>query len=163
MLLDRGPSWRQGSRPQPVNQAQDLSEQRFGDSDFCELECDVAAMSHDLGADLDELLPERRQRPVFDLIGQGQRPQEVGHVVSQHVWLETNLVVPEAVAGQPRPVDGVLALLDVLLRRAPVFRSTLPERLRAAPLRPLRALIQKPSDRRQHTDVLRAPAYTLSL
>jgi hypothetical protein len=30
MLLNRGPSWRQGSRPQPVNQAQHLGEQRFG-------------------------------------------------------------------------------------------------------------------------------------
>ncbi len=38
MHLNRGPSWRQGSRPQLVNQAQDLSEQRFRDSDFCELE-----------------------------------------------------------------------------------------------------------------------------
>ena len=56
MLLNRGPSWRQGSRPQSVNQAQDLGEQRFGDSDLSELECDVAAMSHDLGADLDELV-----------------------------------------------------------------------------------------------------------
>ncbi len=28
MFLDQGQSWRQGSRPQPVDQAQDLSEQR---------------------------------------------------------------------------------------------------------------------------------------
>ncbi len=45
MLLDRGPSWWQGSWPQPVNQAQNLSEQRFGDSDLCELECDVSALA----------------------------------------------------------------------------------------------------------------------
>ncbi len=50
MRQDRRLSWRQGSRPQPVNQAQDLSEESFGDGDLCELECDVAAMSHDLGA-----------------------------------------------------------------------------------------------------------------
>ena len=48
MLLNRSPSWRQGGRPQPVNEARDLSEQRFGDSDLYELECDIAAMSHDL-------------------------------------------------------------------------------------------------------------------
>ncbi len=35
MLLNRSLSWRQRSRLQPGNQAQDLSEQRFGDSDFC--------------------------------------------------------------------------------------------------------------------------------
>ena len=33
------------SRPQPVKQVQDLSEQSFGDNDLRELECDVAAMS----------------------------------------------------------------------------------------------------------------------
>ena len=67
MLLDRGPSWRQGNRPQPVNQAQDLSEQGPWDGDLRQLERDVAAMSHDLGADLDELLPQCGQRPVLDL------------------------------------------------------------------------------------------------
>ncbi len=56
MFLDRSPSWRQGSRPQPLNEAQDLSEQSFGDSDFRELKGDITAMSHDLRADLDELL-----------------------------------------------------------------------------------------------------------
>ena len=63
MLLNRGPSWRQGGRPQPVNEAQDLGEQGFGDSDFCELECDIAAMSHDLGTDLDRLFAQRGSPP----------------------------------------------------------------------------------------------------
>ncbi len=35
--LDGPPSWRQRGRPQPVNQAQNLSEQSSGDSDFREL------------------------------------------------------------------------------------------------------------------------------
>ncbi len=69
MLLNRGPSWRQGSRPQPVNQAQDLSEQSSRDSDLGKLESDVAAMAHDLGPDLDQLLAHRGHRPVLDLIG----------------------------------------------------------------------------------------------
>jgi len=72
MLLIETRSWRQGGRPQPVNQAQDLSKQRFGDSDLRELECDVAAMSHDLRADLDELVLQSGQGPVFDSLGQGQ-------------------------------------------------------------------------------------------
>ncbi len=63
VLLDQGPSWRQGSRAQPVNQAQDLSEQSFGDSDLCELECDIAAVAHDPGADLHQLLPQPSHRP----------------------------------------------------------------------------------------------------
>ncbi len=63
MILNRGPSWRQRSRLQPVNQAQDLSEQSSGDSDLRELECDVAAMSHHLGAGLDQLLAQRGSLP----------------------------------------------------------------------------------------------------
>ena len=95
MLLNRGPSWRQGSRPQPVNQAQDLGEQRFGDSDLSELECDVAAMSHDLGADLDQLLPQRGQRPVLDLLRQRQCTQEVAEIISEHMELKPDRIVAE--------------------------------------------------------------------
>ncbi len=67
MFLNRHPSWRQGSRPQPVNLTQELSEQRFGDSDFCELERDVAAVAHNLRTDLDELLPQSDQGPILHL------------------------------------------------------------------------------------------------
>ena len=70
MRLNRSPSWRQGSRPQPVNQAQDFSERRFGDSDFRELKGDITAMSHDLRTDLDELAVQRGQGPVLDLLRQ---------------------------------------------------------------------------------------------
>ena len=63
MLLNRSPSWRQRSRPQPVNQAQNLSEQSSGDSDFRELESDITAKTHDLRADLDRLFAQRGQRP----------------------------------------------------------------------------------------------------
>ncbi len=53
VLLNRGPSWRHGPRPQPVDPPQYLSEQGFGDSDLCKLECDVTSMTYDLGTDLD--------------------------------------------------------------------------------------------------------------
>ncbi len=59
MLLDGALSWRQRGWPQPVNQAQNLEEQGSGDGDLRHLESDVAAMSHDLGTDLDELLAQR--------------------------------------------------------------------------------------------------------
>jgi len=58
MLLDRAPSWRQRRWPQSVNEAQDLSEQRSWDGDLHQLESDTAAVAHDLGADLDQLLAE---------------------------------------------------------------------------------------------------------
>ena len=75
-------------------------------------------MADKLGADLDQLLPERRQRPVLDRLRQGQCAQEVAEIVSERMQLEPYLVVPEAVAGKPRPVDRLLAFLDMLFRRA---------------------------------------------
>ena len=51
----------QRSRPQPVNQAQNLCEQSSGDSDFRELKGDITAMSHDLRADRDELVAQGGQ------------------------------------------------------------------------------------------------------
>ncbi len=63
MLLNRNPSWRQGGRPQPVIQAQDLRKWSSGDSDLCELERDVAAMLHTLGTDLDQLFAQRGSPP----------------------------------------------------------------------------------------------------
>ncbi len=70
MLLNQCPSWGQGSQSQPVNQAQRFSAQRFGDSDLCELECDIAAVAHDPGADLHLLLSQCLLRLVFDLLRQ---------------------------------------------------------------------------------------------
>ena len=43
----------------------------FGNSDLGRLECDLTAMADDLSADLDQLLLEGRQRPIFRLWRQG--------------------------------------------------------------------------------------------
>ncbi len=69
MLLDEPPSWRQRGRPQPIDEVEDFSEQRPRHRNLRKLESDVAAMSHDLGADLDELLPERQHLPVWVMCG----------------------------------------------------------------------------------------------
>ncbi len=68
MLMNRSPSWRQGSGPQPFNQAQDLSEQRSWDGDLCELKSDLVATSHHLGANLDALVARSVERPVLYLL-----------------------------------------------------------------------------------------------
>ncbi len=96
MLLNRGPSWRQGGRPQPVNEAQDLSEQGSWYCDLCELVCDVAAMSHDLRADLDQLFAHSGQRPVLNVFRQRQRPHEVAEVISERMELKPDGIVAEA-------------------------------------------------------------------
>ncbi len=55
MFLDRSPSWRQGGRPQPVNQAQDLRELSSWNRDLGKLERDIAAVPDHLRTDLDQL------------------------------------------------------------------------------------------------------------
>ena len=55
---------------------------------------------------------------MFHRLRQGQPSQKVAQVVSQYEQCEPHLVGHEFVAGKPGPVQGVLALLDPLLRRA---------------------------------------------
>ena len=50
---------RNGSSPQVINQAQDFLEQASRDGNLGQLERDVPAMAHDLGPNLDQLLPQR--------------------------------------------------------------------------------------------------------
>ncbi len=83
MLLNRSPSWRQGSRPQPVNPAQDLGEQAPGYGNLGQLERDIATVADYLRSDLDQLLSKRRQRPMFHRLGQGERAQEIAQVVGE--------------------------------------------------------------------------------
>lgn len=78
-------------------------------------------MGDDLGPDLDQLLPDRGQRPVLYFLGQRQGTHEVGEVVRRSVKLEPNRVILELSARQPGPLDSVFALLDPLLSRVPVI------------------------------------------
>ena len=59
--------------------------------------------------DLYQLLPQRGQRPVLDLLRQSQRPHEVGEIVGQGVKLQPDGVIAEPATRQPRPFDRVLA------------------------------------------------------
>ena len=52
-------------------------------------------MAHDLRADLDELLPECRQRPVLDLLRQRQCAQEVAEVISERMELKPDGIVAD--------------------------------------------------------------------
>ena len=68
-------------------------------------------MAHDLRADLDELLFQGCQRPVFDRLGRRQRAQEVTEIIGERVKLEADRVRGERVAGKTGPSDRALALL----------------------------------------------------
>ena len=102
--------WRR-PQPQASDAAQDFGKQGARHCDLGQLEHDVAAMAHDPGADLDQLLAQRGQRPMLDPLRQGQCAQEVGEVVGERVQLEAYSVVPDGMTGQPRPAERVLALL----------------------------------------------------
>ena len=58
---------------------------------------------------------------MFHFLRQRRRLDEVGEIVGQGVKLEPDGVVAELAARQPRPVDRVLAFLDVLLGFAPLI------------------------------------------
>ena len=51
---------------------QDIGEQNSGDGDLGHLEGDITAVANDLRADLDELVFQSCQRPVFDRLGHRQ-------------------------------------------------------------------------------------------
>ena len=75
-------------------------------------------MADQPGADLDQLLPEAGERPVFDRLGRCQRAQEVAEIVGERVKLKPHGIGSERPARQPRPLDRALAFLDPLLGRA---------------------------------------------
>jgi len=65
---------------------------------------------------LEQALLEARQRPVLDGDRQDQPTHQIAQVVGNDPEQQADLVGPEAVAGEPRPMGGSLALLDPLLR-----------------------------------------------
>ncbi len=79
---------------------QDPSEQSFGDGDLRELECDKAAVAHDLGADLDQLLAPSQQCPLRVICG---------HAAAVRVWsasiMKADLIAAGPAAGVPKGTD----------------------------------------------------------
>ncbi len=61
---------RSGSWSLIIDQAQDFPEQLPRHRNLRQLESDIATVADDLGANLDELVAERSQRLVFDLLRQ---------------------------------------------------------------------------------------------
>ncbi len=53
-------------------------------------------MSHNLGSDPDQLLAQRGQRPVLNLLRQRERPEEVAEVISERMELKPDRIVAEA-------------------------------------------------------------------
>ena len=84
--------------PQPIDPAQDLRRTAPAAPPPRPAGRRRSGRADDPGADLDQLLAQRGQRPLLDLLRQGQRAQEVGEVVGQGVELEPHGVVAEGMA-----------------------------------------------------------------
>ena len=74
------------------DEPQDVGEEIFRDSNLGHLEGDVAAVAHDLRADLDQFLLQTGQRSLLDWLGRRQRAQEITEIVSERMKLEANRV-----------------------------------------------------------------------
>jgi hypothetical protein len=60
------------------------------DRDFGHLKRDVATVTDDLGTNLDEHLPQTRERPVRDRLRRYKGAKEVPEVVGERMKLQTN-------------------------------------------------------------------------
>ena len=101
MHLDGPPSWRQRGWPQPIDESEDFPEQVPRHRQFCQVESNIPSVADDLGTNLDQILPQRGQRPVLDLLWQSQRPHEVGEIVGQGVKLQAAGLAGLAAGGRP--------------------------------------------------------------
>jgi len=70
--LTFGLSCRSRLWPEPVDAAQDISEQASRDCDVGHLERDVTAMADDLATNLDQFVSQAGQRPMPHGVGQRQ-------------------------------------------------------------------------------------------
>ena len=89
-----GDNWRR--QRQPRDAVEDRSEQVPRDGHLGQLERHVLRVPRHLRANLDQLLPQRREGPVSDRFGQGQPPQEMAQVVGQGEQLQTGLETSSA-------------------------------------------------------------------
>src|SRR5262249_52354202 len=104
-------------RPQFRDEPQNLLEHLPCDGDLGHLEDNIAAVAHDLRADLDQLVLQTRQRSILDRLRRRQRAQEIAEVIGERMKLEPHRVGGERSARQSRPLDRAFALLDPLLAR----------------------------------------------
>lgn len=68
---------RDGQRPKFRNHPQNAGEDVAQHRDLCHLEANVARMTDDLGADLDQLFAQHRHRSILDLLRRRPSAQEV--------------------------------------------------------------------------------------
>jgi hypothetical protein len=96
---------------------EDLPKERRRQVALRQLQDEVSGMLDEPPAGLEQPLLQARQRPALDGERQDQPTQEIPEVIGDDAEQEADLVGPEAVAREARPVGGGFALFDPLFRR----------------------------------------------
>src|SRR5262249_21847559 len=109
---------------QPLDACDDLPKQRPCQITFGELQGEVSGMPDQAPAGLEEPLLEARQRPTLNGGGEDEPTQEIAEGVVDDPEDQPDLVGPEPVAREARPVGGFFALLDPLLGRPALVVET---------------------------------------
>ena len=113
-LLSFSPRRRcQRPTPERVLAADHRSGAGFPEADFPTrqprpIESNVLSVPEHFGADLDELLPQHRQRPLLHGIGQSERPHEVAETALSRKLVQTTFVA------------GILTSSATGIQRAPI-------------------------------------------
>src|SRR5436189_4235133 len=97
---------------------EDLLKEAPGQVTFGQLEDEVPSVPNEAPAGLEQPLLETRAGPALDGDRQDEPAQQIADVVGDHPKEQPDLIGPEAVAGEARPMGGFLAFLDPLLGRA---------------------------------------------
>jgi len=84
--------------PQFRDEPQDVGEEISWNGDFGHLEGDVATVTDDLSADLDQLIFEARQRPIFDRLWRPERAEEIAEIIGERMELKADGVGGERAA-----------------------------------------------------------------
>jgi hypothetical protein len=102
---------------QSLDAAENLPKEAPRQVALSQLEHEVSSMPDQPPAGLEQPLLQARQRPALNGQGQDELSQQIAQIVNDHPEEQSHLIGPEPVAGGARPVGGLLALLDPLLRR----------------------------------------------
>jgi len=94
-------------------------EQLLGYRHLSHLEDGHPGVTDNLGAYLHQLELYARKRPVRDLLRKRKPAHEVADVVRQHEQRETDPVGHILRTREPRPGEGIFALLDALFTGSP--------------------------------------------
>jgi len=96
---------------EPLDAPDDLRKHALSQLAFGQLQDEVPGMSDEASTGLEQALLQARQRPALDGDRQDQPTQEIAEVVGDNPEEQADLIGPEPVTGEARPVVAILPSL----------------------------------------------------